>query len=195
MESSEFYSELKAKGLQLANHDGKLRVGPKEKLTKEDRELLKVLKEELLVLPAMKKVHSVSEHSERCEPKSKVFFNSKKHTDVDNKIFSNILNSNNVHNVHNVHQTENFELRQLGSWYFSDNQAGFEAGGDYSEYDAGSNKSALRMQNMVRNLTWPDFEVSVDGSMIILKRVKERYFPRKKKDESSQLNDESSKQE
>ena len=37
MESSEFYSELKAKGLQLANHDGKLRVGPKEKLTKEDR--------------------------------------------------------------------------------------------------------------------------------------------------------------
>ena len=195
MESSEFYSELKAKGLQLANHDGKLRVGPKEKLTKEDRELLKVLKEELLVLPAMKKVHSVSEHSERCEPKSRVFSREKVHTDTDNKIFSNILNSNNVHNVHNVHQTENFELRQLGYWYFSDNQAGFEEGGDYSEYDAGSNKSALRMQNMVRNLTWPDFEVSVDGSMIILKRVKERYFPRKKKDESSQLNDESSKQE
>ena len=195
MESSEFYSELKAKGLQLANHDGKLRVGPKEKLTKEDRELLKVLKEELLVLPAMKKVHSVSEHSERCEPKSRVFSREKVHTDTDNKIFSNILNSNNVHNVHNVHQTENFELRQLGSWYFSDNQAGFEEGGDYSEYDAGSNKSALRMQNMVRNLTWPDFEVSVDGSMIILKRVQERYFPRKSKAESSQLNDESSKQE
>jgi len=191
MESSEFYSELKAKGLQLANHDGKLRVGPKEKLTKGDRELLKVFKEELLVLPAMKKVHSVSEHSERCEPKSRVFSREKVHTDTDNKIFSNILNSNNVHNVHNVHQTENFELRQLGYWYFSDN--GFEEGGDYSEYDAGSNKSALRMQNMVRNLTWPDFEVSVDGSMIILKRVQERYFPRKKKDESSQLNDESSK--
>jgi len=191
MESSEFYSELRAKGLQLANHDGKLRVGPKEKLTKEDRELLKVFKEELLVLPAMKKVHSVSEHSERCEPKSRVFSREKVHTDADNKIFSNILNSNNVHNVHNVHQTENFELRQLGYWYFSDN--GFEEGGDYSEYDAGSNKSALRMQNMVRNLTWPDFEVSVDGSMIILKRVQERYFPRKKKDESSQLNDESSK--
>ena len=29
MESSEFYSELKAKGLQLANHDGKLLVGLK----------------------------------------------------------------------------------------------------------------------------------------------------------------------
>ena len=98
-----------------------------------------------------------------------------------------------VHNVHQVHATETFELRQLGAWYFSDN--GFQDGGDYSEYDAGSNKSALRMQNMIRNLTWPDFEVSVDGSMIILKRVKERYFPRKTKAESSQLNDESSKQE
>ena len=195
MESSEFYSELKAKGLQLANHDGKLRVGPKEKITKEDRELLRSFKEELLALPVVMKVHPVSEHGVRCEPKSRVFSREKVHTDADNKIFSNILNSNNVHNVHNVHQTENFELRQLGNWYFSDNQAGFEAGGDYSEYDAGSNKSALRMQNMVRNLTWPDFEVSVDGSMIILKRVKERYFPQKSKDESSQLNDESSKQE
>ena len=107
--------------------------------------------------------------------------------------FPEIKGKTNVHNVHQVHPAKNFKLRQLGSWFFSDNQAGFEDGGDYSEYDAGSSKSALRMQNMVRNLTWPDFEVSVDGSMIILKRVKERYFPRKKKDELSQLNDESSK--
>ena len=70
-----------------------------------------------------------------------------------------------------------------------------ESGLNYWSMRGRSSKSALRMQNMVRNLTWPDFEVSVDGSMIILKRVKERYFPRKKKDESSQLNDESSKQE
>ena len=195
MESSEFYSELKAKGLQLANHDGKLRVGPKEKLTKEDRELLKVFKEELLALPAMMKVHPESEHSERCEPKSRVFYSKKVHTDVKYMSFPEIKSKNNVHNVHDVHPTEDFELRQLGNWYFSDNQAGFEDGGDYSEYDAGSNKSALRMQNMLRNLTWPDFEVSVDGSMIILKRVKERYFPRKSKGESTQLNDECSKKE
>ena len=96
-----------------------------------------------------------------------------------------VYKTENLH-VHDVHATETFELRQLGNWFFSNN--GFEDGGDYSEYDAGSNKSALRMQNMVRNLTWPDFEVSVDGSMIILKRVKERYFPRKSKDESSRLN-------
>ena len=193
MESSEFYSELKAKGLQLANHDGKLRVGPKEKLTKEDRELLKVFKEELLALPAMMKVHPESEHSERCEPKSRVFYRKKVHTDAEYMSFPEIKSKNNVHNVHDIHPAEDFEFRQLGNWYFSDN--GFEDGGDYSEYDAGSNKSALRMQNMIRNLTWPDFEVSVDGSMIILKRVKERYFPRKKKDESSQLNDKTSKRE
>ena len=193
MESSEFYSELKAKGLLLANHDGKLRVGPKEKLTKENRELLKVFKEELLALPAMKMLYPESEHSVRCEPKSRVFYRKKVHTDAEYMSSPVIKGKNNVHNVHDVHDAETFDLRQLGNWFFSDN--GFEDGGDYSEYDAGSNKSALRMQNMVRNLTWPDFEVSVDGSMIILKRVKERYFPRKKKDESSQLNDESSKQE
>ena len=179
MESSEFYSELKAKGLQLANHDGKLRVGPKEKLTKEDRELLKVLKDELLALPAMKKVHSVSEHGERCEPNFKVFSREKGHTDAEYMSFPEIKGKTNVHNVHDVHPTENFELRQLGNWYFSDNQAGFEEGGDYSEYDAGSNKSALRILDILRNLTWPDFEVSVDGSMIILKRVQESDFPRK----------------
>ena len=195
MQSSEFYSELRAKGLLPANHDGKLRVGPKEKLTKEDRELLKVLKEELLALPAMMKVHPESVHGVRSEPKSRVFYREKGHTDAEYMSFPEIKSKNNVHNVHQVHPAEDFELRQLGNWYFSDNQAGFEDGGDYSEYDAGSNKSALRMQNMIRNLTWPDFEVSVDGSMIILKRVKERYFPRKKKAESSQFNDENSKQE
>ena len=195
MESSEFYSELKAKGLHLANHDGKLRVGPKEKLTRENRELLKVFKEELLALPAMMKVHPESELGVRCEPNFKVFSREKGHTDAEYMSFPEIKGKNNVHNVHQVHPAENFELRQLGYWYFSDNQAGFEDGGDYSEYDAGSNKSALRILNILRNLTWPDFEVSVDGSMIILKRVQERYFPRKKKDESSQLNDESSKQE
>jgi hypothetical protein len=195
MESSEFYSELKAKGMQLTNHDGKLRVGPKEKLTREDRELLKVLKEELLALPAMMKEYPVSEHGVRCEPNSRVFYRKKVHTDAEYMSFPEIKGKNNVHNVHQVHPAENFELRQLGSWFFSDNQAGFKEGGDYSEYDAGSNKSALRMQNMIRNLTWPDFEVSVDGSMIILKRVQERYFPRKNKAKSTLLNDESSKQE
>ena len=103
MESSEFYSELKAKGLQLANHDGKLLVGPKEKLTKEDRELLKVLKEELLALPAMMKVHPESVHGVRSEPKSRVFYRKKVHTDAEYMSSPVIKGKNNVHNVHYVH--------------------------------------------------------------------------------------------
>ena len=113
MESSEFYSELKAKGMQLANHDGKLRVGPKEKLTKEDRELLRSFKEELLALPAMMKVHPESEHGVRCEPNSRVFYREKRHTDAEYMSSPVIKGKTNVHNVHQVHPAENFELRQL----------------------------------------------------------------------------------
>jgi len=108
MESSEFYSELKAKGMQLANHDGKLRVGPKEKLTKEDRELLKVLKEELLVLPAMMKVHPESVHGVRSEPKSRVFYREKRHTNAEYMTFPEIKGKTNVHNVHQVHPAAGF---------------------------------------------------------------------------------------
>ena len=32
------------------------------------------------------------------------------------------------------------------------------------------------MQNMIRSLTWPDFEVSVDGSMIILITSQRKVF-------------------
>ena len=82
-------------------------------------------------------------------------------------------------NVHDVHPQEKYELRQLGAWYFSEGPSGFNPHCDYSEYDAGTHKSALNMLNLVRDLTWPDFEVYVDGSLITLKRVKEKYFPRR----------------
>ena len=35
------------------------------------------------------------------------------------------------------------------------------------------------MLNLVRDLTWPDFEVYVDCSLITLKRIKEKHFPRR----------------
>ena len=54
------FTRLRAKGLQLANHDGKLRVWPKEELTKGDRDQLRSFKEELLALPAKKKEHPES---------------------------------------------------------------------------------------------------------------------------------------
>ena len=113
MQSSEFYSELRAKGLLLANHDGKLRVGPKEKLTKEDRELLRSFKEELLALPVVMKVHPESVHGVRSEPKSRVFYREKGHTNAEYMSFPEVKGKTNVHNVHQVHPAENFELGQL----------------------------------------------------------------------------------
>ncbi len=197
MEVAEVYSELTGKGLHLVTHEGKIRVWPKEKLTKKDRELLKAYKEELLVLPFLKKGHLGGELGERCEPNFKVFSREKGYTDAgymsfpENKDETNVHNvhyvhssssegtETNVHNVHDVHPQDNYELRQLGAWYFSEGPSGFDPHGDYSEYDTGTHQSALRMLNLVRDLTWPDFEVYVDGSLITLKRIREKYFPRR----------------
>ena len=51
------------------------------------------------------------------------------------------------------------------------------------------------MSELVKDLVWPDFKVGAEGSWVVFRRVDERNFPRKSKDESPQLNDESSKQE
>ena len=81
MEVAKVYSELTGKGLHLVTHEGKIRVWPKEKLTKKDRELLKAYKEELLVLPFLKKRHIGGELGERYESTFKVFTREKEHTD------------------------------------------------------------------------------------------------------------------
>ena len=211
MEVAKVYSELTGKGLHLVTHEGKIRVWPKEKLTKKDRELLKAYKEELLVLPFLKKRHLGGELGERCEPNFKVFSREKEHIDdgytsfSENKVKTNVHNVHYVHssssegpetnvhnvhaletfldrpeiNVHDVHPQEKYELRQLGAWYFLEGPSGFDPHGDYSEYDPGTHKSALNMLNLVRDLTWPDFKVYVDGSLITMKRVKEKHFPRR----------------
>ena len=54
---------------------------PKEKLTKEYRELYRSFKEELLALPAKKKVHPESEQSVLCEPNSRAFYRDKGNTE------------------------------------------------------------------------------------------------------------------
>ena len=56
-------------------------------------------------------------------------------------------------------------------------------------------KTAVMLFKMVKDLVWPDFKVGAEGSWVVFRRAEERFFPRKSKDESSQLNDESSKQE
>ena len=87
--------------------------------------------------------------------------------------------------------TEDSTVTQFRDWW----QEEFEEPADLLEYDAGQLKTAVMLSEMVKDLVWPDFKVGAEGSWIVFRRVKERYFPRKSKDESSQLNDESSKQE
>ena len=88
-------------------------------------------------------------------------------------------------------ESDDSALAQFRDWW----QEEFENPADFLEYDAGQLKTAVMLSEMVKDLVWPDFKVGAEGSWVVFRRAKERYFPRKSKDESSQLNDESSKQE
>mgnify|MGYP000010807548 CR=1 FL=1 len=86
---------------------------------------------------------------------------------------------------------EDSAVTQFRDWW----QEEFEEPADFLEYDAGQLETAVMLSGMVKDIVWPDFKVRAEGSWVVFRRAKERYFPRKKKAESSQLNDESSKQE
>ena len=88
-------------------------------------------------------------------------------------------------------RTEVNSVTQFRDWW----QEKFENPADFLEYDAGQYQNAIALANMIENFVWPDFKVVAEGSSVVFRRVEERYFPRKNKDESSQLNDESRKQE
>ena len=60
---------------------------------------------------------------------------------------------------------------------------------------ARTNPGLSLLSELFKDLVWPDFKVGTEGLWVVFRRVEERYFPRKSKDESSQLNDESSMQE
>ena len=82
-------------------------------------------------------------------------------------------------------------VTQFRDWW----QVEFEEPADFLEYDAGQLETAIMLSEMVKDLVWPDFKVGAEGSWVVFRRAEKRYFPRKKKYESSQFNDESSKQE
>ena len=87
--------------------------------------------------------------------------------------------------------TEDSAVTQFRDWW----QEEFEEPADFLEYDAGQLKTAVMLSEMVKDLVWPDFKVGVERSWVVFRRAEERYFPRKNNAESSQLIDESSKQE
>ena len=88
-------------------------------------------------------------------------------------------------------ESDDSAVTQFRDWW----QEEFEEPADFLEYDAGQLETAAMLSELVKDLVWPDFKVGAEGSWVVFRRVEERYFPRKSKDESPQLNDESSKQE
>ena len=86
---------------------------------------------------------------------------------------------------------DNSSITQFRDWW----QVEFEKPADLLEYDAGQLETAIMLSKMVKDLVWPDFKVGAEGAWVVFRRAEKRYFPRKKKYESSQLNDESSKLE
>ena len=87
--------------------------------------------------------------------------------------------------------TEDSAVTQFRDWW----QEEFEEPADFLEYNAGQLETAVMLSELVKDLVWPDFKVGVEGSWVVFCRAKERYFPRKSQAESSQFNDENSKQE
>ena len=81
-------------------------------------------------------------------------------------------------------KSEDSDLVHFRDWW----QEEFEEPADFLEYDAGQLETAVMLSELDKDLVWPDFRVGAEGAWVVFRRVKERYFPRKKKDESSQLN-------
>jgi len=76
MDVTDIVTELTGKGLHLDTYGGNIRVWPKEKLTNEDRDLLKVFKKPFLDMLHPQEDNPRSEHS---EPNFKVFSREKEH--------------------------------------------------------------------------------------------------------------------
>ena len=67
-------------------------------------------------------------------------------------------------------------------------QREFEDPEDLMEYDVGDFKTAVLVTSMVEDYVWPDFRVGVEGTWVVFRRVKEKYYIRKKNKQSGLIN-------
>ena len=58
-------------------------------------------------------------------------------------------------------------------------QREFEEPKDLMEHDVGDFQTAVQLMSDVEDYVWPDFKVGVEGTWVVFRRVKEKYFPRK----------------
>ncbi len=67
-------------------------------------------------------------------------------------------------------------------------QREFEEPEDLMEYDVGDFQTAVQLSSSVENYVWPDFKVGVEGTWVVFRRVREKYYPRKKNKQSELIN-------
>ena len=67
-------------------------------------------------------------------------------------------------------------------------QREFEEPADLMEHDVGDFQTAVQLSSVVENYVWPDFKVGVEGTWVVFRRVKEKYYPRKKNKQPGLIN-------
>ena len=74
-------------------------------------------------------------------------------------------------------ETEKDPSFQFWTWW----RKAFKEPEDLLEYNAGLLNSAMELAEAVENYVWPDFTVGAEGSWVVFRRDREKYFPRKKR--------------
>ena len=67
-------------------------------------------------------------------------------------------------------------------------QKEFDEPEDLMEFDVGDFQTAVQLSSVVENYVWPDFKVGVEGTWIVFRRVREKYYPRKKNKQAGLIN-------
>ena len=67
-------------------------------------------------------------------------------------------------------------------------QKGFDEPEDLMEFDVGDFQTAVQLSSVVENYVWPDFKVGVEGTWVVFRRVKDKFYPRKKNKQSGLIN-------
>ena len=56
------------------------------------------------------------------------------------------------------------------------------------EYDVGDFQTEVQLSSVVENYVWPDFKVGVEGTWVVFRRFKEKYYPRKENNQPGLIN-------
>ena len=67
-------------------------------------------------------------------------------------------------------------------------QKEFDEPEDLMEFDVGDFQTAVQLSSVVENYVWPDFKVGVEGTWVVFRRVREKYYSCKKNKQPGLIN-------